>query len=126
MKFPALCLLTASLWLAGSRPASAQRPPPATEVGFSTQVQPGNIFTVGEKVQLKAEIRSGSGVKWTVKDHRGNSLATGTAEVADHQALITPDIAAAGYYVLQVASTNGAEALGEGRTTFAVVPFSPK
>ncbi len=120
MKPTVLCLFAAGSWLSGFFPVCAAA---ATgEVGFPNQVQPGNIFTVGEKVQLKAEIQSGSGVKWTVKNYKGDTLATGTATVTNHEALIVPNIAATGYYVLQIASMNAAEAVGEGRTTFAVVP----
>ena len=108
------CLLLAAGSLLGGATAA--------EVEFPAQVQPGNIFTVGETVEVKAAVRSGSDVRWVVSDCNGKPLVSGAGPVADQAVLIAPKIAETGYYVLQLEALRGTATVGVGRTTFAVVP----
>ena len=94
----------------------------AAEVRFPTQVQPGNIFTVGEAVEVSAEIQSGSDVRWVVSDFSGKPFASGARSVVDHAIRIAPKITGVGYYVLGIEAVRGSTTVGVGRTTFAVVP----
>ncbi len=92
-------------------------PATAQEIGFPSQVRPGNVFTVGEAVAVKAAVRGGQEVEWTVGDCRDAPVASGTAPVVDGECVVRPKIADVGYYILHLAT-----AAGRGRTTFAVVP----
>ncbi len=94
----------------------------AAEVSFPEQVQAGNIFTVGEKVALKAAILSGSEVRWTICDFDDKPIASGTAPVQDHEILLDPKVVGTGYYILHLVSMRGTVPVGEGRTTLAIVP----
>ena len=108
------CLLAAGSLLGGALTAA--------EVEFPAQIQPGNIFTVGETVEVKAAIRSGSAVRWLVRDFNTRPITSGAGPVADHAVLIDPNITETGYYVLEIAALRGSATVGVGRTTFAVVP----
>ncbi len=108
-----------SLFLATALLGSGLR---AAEVGFPTQVQPGNIFTVGEAVEVSAEIQSGSDVRWVVSDFSGKPLASGSRPVLNHTVRIAPKITGVGYYVLGIEAVRESATVGVGRTTFAVVP----
>ena len=114
LKRGACALLVAGLPLGGALTAA--------EVEFPVQVQPGNIFTVGETVEVEAAIRSGSTVRWVVSSFAGKPFIAGVGRVVDHATLIAPRITEAGYYVLQIEALRGAATVGVGRTTFAVVP----
>lgn len=106
--------------------ASAQAAAPASEVTFPSQVQIGNVFTVGEKVEVEAAVASGASVAWTVSDYRGTQIDAGTAAVADHRVRIAPNIAAPGFYSVQfTAQSSGGEGVGAtAMTTVAIVPPS--
>jgi hypothetical protein len=91
------------------------------EVTFPNQVQMGNIFTQGEKVEIEAAIASGATVDWVVDDYAGQQVDGGTAMVADHQVRIAPRITDKGYYSIFFTSKNGGAAVGEGRTSCAVL-----
>ena len=58
-------LLAAGTLLSGFPPDVVHAAVVPAEVGFPTQVQPGNIFTVGEKVEVRVAIQNGSEIKWT-------------------------------------------------------------
>ena len=109
-----LCLLAIGTLLGGALTAA--------EVEFPAQVQPGNIFTVGETVEVKAAIQSGSDVRWAVSDFTGKPLVSGAGPVVKRAVVIAPKVKETGYYVLQIEALRGAATVGVGRTTFAVVP----
>ncbi|MGB2820927.1 MAG: hypothetical protein WBF17_08100, partial [Phycisphaerae bacterium] len=85
------------------------------------QVRLGNIFTLGEKPEITAAIRSGSSVDWVVSDFRARKVDSGTAAVTDRQVRISPHALAKGYYLVQLTSRSGDEVKGNGRTSYAVV-----
>ncbi len=94
----------------------------AAEVNFPEQVQAGNIFTIGEKVAVKAAIASGVEVRWTISDFEDKPIASGAAPVVDRAVLLEPKDVGTGYYILHLVSMRGTAPVGEGRTTLAIVP----
>lgn len=108
----ACALLILSLGL-GAAEAAAPR------IAFDDQVQPGNIFTVGERVEILAGVPAGDQVAWRVTDWTGREVAKGTAPVAEQRARIVPGVGAKGYFSLFLDAINAA---GTGRTAFAIIP----
>ena len=115
-------LLAAGLLWTAFPPLALRAAPEAAEVSFPTQVQPGNIFTAGEKVAVKAAIQQGTEVRWTIGDCDDHQIAAGTVPVANHEIVIVPTVADVGYYILHLNTLRAAAPVGEGRTTFAIVP----
>ncbi len=115
-------LLATCLLILCSPAQVASAAPALAEINFPSQVQPGNVFTVGEKVTIKAAIQSGAEVKWTVSDYNDAPITTGTVRVVNHECLVVPNIADIGYYILHLTSIGRSAAVGEGRTTLAIVP----
>lgn len=122
-RFSLIRLLTPALALATlSCLNAAPAPVPASEVAFTSQVQLGNIFTLGEKVQIEADIKTGTGADWYVTDFEGNKVASGQASVANGKVRFAPEAVGKGYYSVFVTSKIGQQTVGEGRTSYAVVP----
>lgn len=117
---PVLWLLVLLL-IGGAAPtpaAPAAEPAPASDVTFTNQVQLGNIFTLGETVQIEAAAKSSGSVAWTVTDCEGAQVAAGTAAVKDGVVRFAPGTTGKGYYSVFVAPQGGQTA----RTSYAVVP----
>jgi len=88
------------------------------DVLFTNQVQRGNIFTVGETVQIEADVQRGDRVDWCVTDWEGTQRSAGNAAVKDGKVRFAPAATGKGYYSVFVAVQGGQT----GRTAYAVVP----
>jgi hypothetical protein len=107
---------------AGKDQAGATGAPMQEAVRFPTQVKLGNIFVTGEKVQIQASVPGGTGVDWAVSDFQGAKLDAGSATVDHGQVTITPGRDGPGYYLMHLTAKAGDQVLGQGRTSYAVVP----
>jgi hypothetical protein len=91
------------------------------EISFPTQAELGNIFTVGEKVEIQAAIQTGTSVAWTVNDYQDKQVASGTTPVTDQKVSIIPGVDSKGYYLVKLTSKDGAAVKGSGTTSYAVI-----
>lgn len=105
---------------AKAKPAATEAA--ASTVAFTSQVQLGNIFTVGEKPAIEADVHAGNTADWYVTDFEGAKLASGMATVTDGKIRIEPPDLGKGYFSVFVTAKDGTESKGEGRTAYAVVP----
>lgn len=93
-------------------------------VTFPDQVQLGNIFVQGQKVQIPVSIDKGSSADWVVTDFQDQKVANGTTAVTGGKITIEPAATATGLgiFVVKVTATDNGASTGEGTTTYAVVP----
>ena len=89
-------------------------------VTFPAQAQLGNIFVIGDKVQILATISNGTNVDWVVSDFQNQKVDSGTTAVSDGKATIEPKATGLGFYVMKI-TVEGADT-NEGTTTYAVIP----
>jgi hypothetical protein len=101
-----------------------------SSITFPTQVQLGNIFTLGEKVEIEANAKTGGSVQWTVSDFAGQKVDSGMAMVTDGRLRIAPHAVGTGYYLVDLAWKDGAQvntqqvqgqAQSQAQTSYAVI-----
>ena len=114
-------VLLAGLMAIADDKATPAAQPTGSEVAFTNQIQLGNIFTAGEKVEILAAVATGTNVEWVVNDFTGRKVDSGTAAVINQQVTIAPKSAGNGYYSVFLTSKIGQTVKGEGRTSYAVV-----
>ncbi len=91
--------------LALSASAHAQTTAPAP-LPQATASQLGNVFLLGEPITLRIPT-SAAQVTWSARDAWGQSVASGTANAADNQAVLTLPNLAAGYYAITLQAPGG-------------------
>jgi len=112
-------LLLLPLWLGA---AETTAPAPVITFPTHTQVQLGNVFTLGERVEVVAAVTGAGNMDWQVTDFIGAKVDAGTATVADGAVRIAPRITGKGYYGVSFTVKAGGVIRGEGSTSVAVVP----
>lgn len=92
-------------------------------VTFPDQVQLGNIFVTGDKVQIDASIANGTSVDWVITDYKSQKVDSGTTPVTDGKVTIEPTAATGlGFYLVTVTANNNGASSGVGLTSYAIVP----
>ena len=91
-------------------------------VSFPDMARPGNIFVLGDKVQIDASIANGSSVDWVVTDFQDQNVASGTTAVKDGKVAIAPSATGLGFYLVKITANADGVAKGEGVTSYAVIP----
>jgi hypothetical protein len=98
------------------------QPPNDQGITFPTQAQPGNVFALGEKVQIQAAVAKGALVDWVVTDDQDQKVASGTTPVTSGKVTIEPPATGLGLFVMKITSSANGAAQGEGTTSYAVIP----
>ena len=91
-------------------------------VSFPDQVQLGNIFVLGDKVDIDASIANGTTADWVVTDFQDKKVDSGTATVTDGKIDIEPSATGLGFYQVQITAMANGTSAGLGTTTYAVIP----
>ena len=119
-----LCL--AVLLLTPTAPIRAyineQAPQNNQGITFPDQAKLGNIFVLGDKVQIDASIANGTTAGWVVTDYQDQKVASGTATVVNGKVTIEPTATGLGFYLMKISANTDGATKGEGITSYAVIP----